>query len=204
MLEPGQKRPPRQPLSPEEVLELIRIKRYRQKLATDRFKKSNLFKILNVFNVFCIIIYSELIFSFMGQCNYKTDYMTHIKVYYGEKVKAGKKIFSSAIINTATNGTYEISVQDTSNYIAKHLVDSKTVYPFYIGKDWLLQKEIKIQLEESSITFLIKRSSPLLFVSVLLGIVTFVLFGYNLNEVRYSLRVISFINAINLLYFIFL
>ncbi len=202
MVEPIPKRPPRQPLSPEEVSEIIRIKKYRHKKAIERFKQTKTFKWLNVFNVVCILIYSELLFSFMGQCNYGTHYLTSVKVYYGEKIKGGKKIFSSAVINGVSGKTYEISVQDTCSSIARSLT-FKSLSAFYVGKDWLLQKDIKIQLEGSLKVFFIKRSSPLLFISILLGIVTFVLFGYNLNEVRYSLKVISFINSLALFYFLF-
>ena len=202
MVEPIPKRPPRQPLSPEEVSEIIRIKKYRHKKAIERFKQTKTFKWLNVFNVVCILLYSELLFSFMGQCNYITHYFSSIKVYYGEKIKDGKKIFSSAVFNGISGKSYEVSVNDTCNSIAKSLI-SKSMSPFYVGKDWLLQKDIKIQLDGSATVFFIKRSSPLLFISILLGIVTFVLFGYNLNEVRYSLKVISFINSLALFYFFF-
>ena len=201
MAEPIPKRSSRQPHSPEEVAEIIRIKRYRQKKAIELFKKTKTFKILNVFNVVCILIYSELIFAFMGQCNYSTHYFTGIKVYYGHKITAGKKIFSSAIINGVSGKTYEVSVQDTCNAITNSLA-SKIALPFYVGSDWLLQKDIKIQLDGSTAIFFIKRSSPLLFISIMQVIVTFVLFGYNMNEVRYSLKVVSFINSLALFYFL--
>jgi hypothetical protein len=67
-----------------------------------------------------------------------------------------------------------------------------------------LRKEIKVRFKKGGKDFFIKRSFPLLFISILWGIVTFVLFGYNMNQNNYSLNVITFVNLITLLSFLLL
>jgi hypothetical protein len=191
------KRPPRIPLSPEEVREFIRFKKYRERAQIARFKKTKQFKILNGFNVISIIIYTEIIFAFLGSCNFFTHYNRTTIASYGADIIGGKRIYNSAVFKTVTGKEYDVSIKDT-------LALPGEFTKIHVGQDWILQKEIKVRFERGGKDFFIKRSFPLLLISVLFGVVTFVIFGYNLNQNRHSIRVISFINLVCLVSFMLL
>lgn len=191
------KRPPRQPLSPEEVQEIIKIKKLKQQIKTEKFKQTRSYKYLNVFNVICITVYTEIIFAFLYSCAYQTYTIDSIATYYGESIVGNKRELSSIVFKTTNGKEYDIGVRDTVNL-------PKVNDKLSVGRDWILQKEIKVKWQGSTKAYYIKRAFPLLFISILLGIVTFVLFGYNLNQNSYSLNVISFINTLSILSFFLL
>lgn len=197
MVASGNKRPPRQPLTPEEVKDLVKLKQLRQLVKTEKFKTTKKYKYLNVFNIICIVIYTEMIFSFLSAGFYSPHYIKTLTPYYDDKIIADKRVLNSLAIRTVDDVIYEFSIRDTC-----------TLPPLYskfnVGKDWLFQKDIKIKLEGKEKEYYISRSFPLLFISLLLGIVSFVLYGYNLNQNSYSLNAISTINSLSLLYFILL
>lgn len=197
MVSETKKRPPRVPLSPEEVQEFIRLKKHKAHIKTERFKQTKTYKVLNVFNIICIVIYTEIIFAFLGSCNFTTHYIKSHNAYYGAEIKGGKRIYSSAVFTTVNDKEYEVGIHDTCALPEKFA-------GLLVGKDWLLKKEIKVRFKRGGKDFYIRRSSPLLFVSILWGIVTFVLFGYNMNQNNYSLNVVTFINFLSLLSFLLL
>jgi hypothetical protein len=202
MPQESNKRPPRIPLTPEEVQEFIRFKKYKERARIERFKKTRTYKILNAFNVISIIIYTEIIFAFLGSCDFTPHYILSTNVYTGDEVIGGKRIYSSATFKMINGKEYDVSIRDTVSL--PNLPNKYTPAKLYVGKDWILRKEIKVRLEMGEKDYFIKRSFPLLFISILFGFVTFVLFGYNMNQHLYSIRVISFINAVCLLSFILL
>lgn len=191
------KRPPRQPLSPEEVQEIIKIKKLKQQIKIEKFKQTRSYKYLNVFNVICITVYTEIIFAFLYSCAFQTYTIDSIATYYGESIIGNKRELSSIVFKTTTGKEYDVGVRDT-------VVLPKVNEKLSVGRDWILQKEIKVKWQGSGKAYYIKRSFPLLFISILLGIVSFVLFGYNLNQNSYSLNVISFINTLSILSFFLL
>jgi hypothetical protein len=203
MPQENNKRPPRVPLTPEEVQEFIRFKKYRERARIERFKKTRTYKILNGFNVISIIIYTEIIFAFLGSCNFTPHYILSTDVYTGNEILGGKRIYSSATFKMINGKEYDVSIRDTINLPN---VSNKLYTPakLYVGEDWILRKEIKIRMDLPEKDYYIKRAFPLLFVSILFGFVTLVLFGYNMNQHLYSIRVISFINAVCLLAFVLL
>jgi hypothetical protein len=203
MPQESNKRPPRIPLTPDEVKEFIRFKKFKERARIERFKKTRTYKILNAFNVISIIIYTEIIFAFLGSCNFAPHYILSTTVYTGDEIIGGKRIFSSATFRMVNGKEYDVSIRDT---VSLPNIPGKSYTPakLYVGKDWILRKEIKVRLEMGEKDYFIKRSFPLLFISILFGFVTFVLFGYNMNQHLYSIRVISFINAVCLLSFILL
>ena len=203
MPQESNKRPPRVPLTPEEVQEFIRFKKYKERARIERFKRTRTYKILNVFNVISIIIYTEVIFAFLGSCDFTPHYILSTNIYTGDEIMAGKRTISSATFKMINGKEYDVSIRDTinlPNVPGKLFVPAK----LYVGQDWILRKEVKVRLALADRDYYIKRSFPLLFISILFGFVTFVLFGYNMNQHMYSIRVISFINAVCLLAFILL
>ena len=191
------KRPARIPLTPDEVKDFIRLKRHKEEVKLERFKQTKTYKTLNVFNIICIIIYTEIVFAFLGSCNFTTHYIRSTEVYYSQEIQGGKRNFSSVVFKTVNDKTYDISVRDT-NALPENFSGLR------VGSDWLLKKEIKVRFKKGGKDFYIKRSFPLLFISILWGIVTFVLFGYNMNQNNYSLHVITFVNLITMLSFMLL
>jgi hypothetical protein len=197
MPEQPKKRPPRQPLSAEEVQEFIRLKKFRQRKVLERFRKTLRYKILNGFNIFCVIIYSELIIAFLGICHYNGHYIGSINSFYSRENKGGKVVCSSIVINSIHEKIYDVSINDTITAPAKFT-------RFLVGKDWILQKEVNVRLEGIKQTYIIKDAFPILFISCLLGITTFISFGYNLNQVKYSLMATSLMNGLSLFSFLLL
>ena len=191
------KRPPRIPLTPEEVQDFIRLKKHKERAKTERFKQTKTYKVFNVFNVICIIIYTEIIFAFLGSCNFATHYIQSSNAYFEDEIKGGKRIYSSVVFKMVTNKEYDVGLHDT-------VMLPENYTRLLVGSDWLLKKEIKVRFKRGGKDFYIKRSFPLLFISILWGLVTFVLFGYNMNQNNYSLNVVSFVNLITMLSFMLL
>ncbi|MGZ3898959.1 MAG: hypothetical protein ACXVNQ_01435, partial [Bacteroidia bacterium] len=73
---------------------------------------------------------------------------------------------------------------------------------FEVGKDFILQKEIKGSISTSPKQFRIQRASPILFLSIFVAIFSFIFFFYNLNQNPHSLRAITCINAVTMLAFL--
>ncbi len=93
--------------------------------------------------------------------------------------------------------SYDVSIHDTCPL-------PKDLSKIYVGRDWLLKKDVKVRFEQGGKDRFIRRSFPLLFISILWGFVTFAIFGYNLNQTTYSLSVITFINSFSLICFLLL
>ena len=197
MPEQPKKRPPRQPLSAEEVQDFIRLKKFRQRKVLERFKKTHRYKLLNGFNIFCVIIYSEMIIAFLGTCHYNAHYIRSVNSFYSRETKGSKVVCSSIVINSVNEKIYDVSINDT-------ITPPQNFSRFLVGKDWILQKEVNVRLEGIKQTYIIKDSFPILFISCLLGITTFISFGYNLNQVKYSLMATSLMNGLSLFSFLLL
>lgn len=184
------KRPQRQPLTFEEVNKLIKLKRLRKAYQTAQFKKTKQFKIFNIFNVIAVLIYTEIVFSFLNPCNFSPHYLQSITPYFGEKIKGNTRVFSHAALVTMSGKEFDISIQDTCTL-------PKANEKILIGYDWVLHKAIKARFGDFTRDFFIQKSYSLLFISILCGVLTFVLFGYNMNEVPHSLEVITLANALS-------
>lgn len=196
MREEGRKRPPRVPLTPEEVAELIEIKKIREFNKIQKFKKSYTFKILNTFNVLCFFIFCELIISFYGPCNSKMHFSKSVTVSHIDKMNEnGQRKIAEIEIIDVNDKEYKLVVNEfieaPSNYSA-----------FRVCKDYLLQKEIKAYIETSDNYYRILRASPILFLSGFLGIICVICFSFDLNQNSHSLISISVMNAITLLAFL--
>ncbi|MCE3227741.1 MAG: hypothetical protein K0S32_2292 [Bacteroidetes bacterium] len=190
----GKKRPPRTPLSPEEVAELVWLKKIREHKKIERFKNTNSYKLFNVFNVVCFFIYCELVFCFLGPCHYQTHYHTNVIVEYSNSHNHVPTI-SVIKVTDVNDKQYSFAINDMIEVPPKYA-------PFEVGKDFLLQKEIKGSVSSSEKQFRIQRASPILFLSVFVAIFSFIFFFYNLNQNPYSLRAITSINAITVFAFI--
>src|ERR1700748_568655 len=107
------KRPPRTPLSPEEVAQIVSLKKMRnaKKLAT--FKRSGLYKYCNIFNIICFFIYWELLLCFMGPCHYQTHYSKGMRIKRGDAINvAGRRIITKATVSGVNDEKYVFAVND--------------------------------------------------------------------------------------------
>lgn len=197
MVSQGNKRPPRQPLSAEEVREMVQLKKLRQYFKIEKFKKTRNYKILNTLNIAYMILFTEIIVSFLGSANSSVQILESVKVYYGKEIIDGKRIISSAEFKTTEGALYDVGINDVCEM-------PKAKQEIVVGRDWLLRKDVKVKIETSQKDFFVIKSFPLLFISILMGVVTCVLFAYNLNQNPYSLNVISFVNSLGVIAFLLL
>jgi hypothetical protein len=192
MREPN-KRPRRNPLSSEEVSNIIAHKRKRELMILLKFKKSRLYKLMNVFNVLCIFVYFELFFCFFGPCLYQEHYSTNTVVHYSNPTSISSKLFIS-----------DVDIYGEQNQFHKVLVNDFIVPPeknmvYLVGRDYLLQKELKGILEDSSSSYRLFSASPILFLAILAIIISFFGFVMNLNENIFTLSGITSLNFLVLL-----
>lgn len=191
----GKKRSPRTPLSPEEVAELVLLKKIREHKKIEKFRETKTYKFSNIFNVACFFLYCELFFCFLGPAHYQTHYCKQVMVNYGDRGYGRERLISSIKLIGVNERQYEFTVNDI-------VAPPPKFSAFEIGRDFILQKEIKGCFSGSEKQFRIQRASPILFLSVFVGIFSFIFFFYNLNQNPHSLRAITCINAVTVLAFI--
>lgn len=196
MNEEGKKRAPRIPLTPEEVAELVEIKKIREYNKLQKVKKSFTYKFLNCFNVFCFFIFCELIISFYGPCHSQVHFSKNVLVTFSDKIdENGKRKVDEIEMIDVNNNHYKLVVDE--------FIESPSKFSsFRVCKDYLLQREIKGLISTSDAYYRIQAASPMLFLSVFLGIFSLIIFSYNLNENLHSLTAISLINGITVLAFL--
>jgi hypothetical protein len=189
----GKKRPARVPLSAEEVAQFILVKKIREAKKLAKYKQTTSYKANNIFNIVCFFIYCEIVLCFFGFCHYQTHYSTKINVKYGKGVNAfGNRIVSEVDVTGVNGSEYTFVVDD-------YLTSIPVKYSSYkIGKDYLLQKELKGILNGSGTSFTIYAANSILFVLFLIMFISCIAFFYNLNENPYSLNALSVLNFIGL------
>lgn len=190
MAEEPKKRPRRTPLSPEDVAHIIAVKRWREFKKRERLKKSKLFKALNVFNVVCIFVYFELLFCYLGPCNYQVHYAHKLTPHYGYNYHAdGRRIISEIDVLGVNGSVYNFIVNDYMDLPPRHV-------RFVIGKDFLLQKSLKGLFENSDRSYRLFSASPVLFLCLFVASISLFAFLYNLNEKAYSLNALTVLNLL--------
>lgn len=178
------------PLSPEEVAQLIAYKQIREARRLARFRRSVIYKLFNVFNIVCFFAYWEIVFCFIGPCNYQTHYSFSVRSHHGdEQNEEGRRITKELDIKGVNGKAYTFLVND---FIQKPARFSE----FTVGSDFLMGKELKGMFGDGDKFYYIYSSGSILFLSILLIIISITSFIYNLNEQAYSLNAITALNAI--------
>lgn len=187
------KRPKRQPLSSEEVSNIIALRKKRAHLRLTRFKKSRAYRAMNIFNVISFFIYLELLCCFFAVGLPESHQVKSVKLSYGGGYdrQFGPSIAELGL--QAEDGRmYELIVNDFIE------VPAPGAY-FVTSRDFLLRKELKARLENSDTYYRLLAASPALLLSGLVLCMSLLAFIYNLNEDPYSLMALTVLNGLTLL-----
>lgn len=191
MREPN-KRPRRNPMTSEEVSQIIAYKRKRELVILQKLKKSRAFKVQNIFNVACIFIYLEIIFCYFGPCHYSEHSAWKTVPHYGPGNSMNGKLYISDLdVFSAEGKVYKFVVNDCVEFPSKAM-------KFIIGKDFLIQKELKAVVEYSGSTYRLFAASPVLFLCAFASFISFFGFVMNLNENEYTLGGLTALNLLAL------
>lgn len=187
------KRPRRTPLTSEEVSGFIAYRKRRELIDLQKLKKTRTFKLLNIFNISCIFIYLELLFCYFGPCNYQKHYSYNTITNYGDRFqKDGSPIVTDIDVFGVNGNVYKFIVEDFVEPPPKRT-------SFVIGRDYLLQKDLKGAIESLNESYRLFSASPILFLSSFISIICFMGFVYNLNENAYSLSGLSILNVLTMM-----
>ena len=146
----------------------------------------------------CFFIYLELLFCFFGSINYQTHYSILVKIKTGNEINLkNERIISQINIVDASLKQYDLIIDD-------YVLPPKKFTAFQIGKDYILQKELKAKICDLDKDYFIQSSSPILFLLLLIIFVSIISVIYNLNENIYSLSAVSLLNIIIMFSFLIL
>jgi hypothetical protein len=130
------RRPRRNPLSAEEVANIIAYKKRREIERIGALKATASYKIQNIFNLFCICIYLELLFCFFGPSNDTVHCAYQVVPQYGEQINHEKKpIVSDLNLVCVQNEEFNFIVDDFISIPSRFT-------SFTIGRDFILQKNL--------------------------------------------------------------
>ena len=183
----------RNPLTPEEVAEIVALKERRAHLRLHRFKRSRLYKTLNIFCVLSFFVHCELLICFFGPCRYERHVATQVQPNYGSDFnEQGRQIVNDLEVTGENSRRYIFVVKD---FIPVPAPGTE----FFVGEDYLLRRELKGVFDDEDRTYRLFRASPIVFLSLLALAACVLGFLNNLNEHPYSLTGIAVVNVLTLL-----
>lgn len=191
----GNKKQGRVPLTSDQIKEIIAFKRLKHYKQVQKLKGTRRYKVLNVFNIISILVYCELIFCMFGPAIYTPHKVTKANADEYGKFVDKKRVVSFMSVWDENDTRYKF-------YVGESIQTPLPNSVFYVGKDFLLQKEIKVMVHTSLSEYRLWRVVPLIFLGIFVSIITLLVYMQNMNMVNYSLIAISVLNAINLFYFI--
>jgi hypothetical protein len=189
------RRQARQVNSPEKIQEILAFKRQKQLRQILKLKKTRYYRVLNIFCIICVLIYCELIFCMFGPARYRQEHCVKAVADEFRGMNGKRRIIHFMSVYTENDRQYKFMVDEAIQLPLPNSV-------CYIGKDFLLNKEIKIMISTSVSEYRLWRVVPLVFLGFVVTLVTLLVFVYNMNLENYSLIAVSVLNAINLLYFV--
>lgn len=185
-------RPPRTPFTSEELARIIAFKQNKAQQRIKRFKASNLFTVLNLFNVFCFFIYWELLFCSIGPTFSEQVGVKHINFNFENPVVApAKSLLTHVNVETLSGCVFHASVNDSVS------IGIKSPATILLLRDFILHKPLKANFIVFEGDYLIKEANSALFLSVFIILINCIAFFFNLHEHRHSLIGISLVNFIN-------
>jgi hypothetical protein len=188
-MNPGNQRRKRNPLTPEEVAEIIAFKKRREHERLTKFKKTGAYKFYNIFNLCCCFVYFELLFCFFGPCVYDQYKVEGVNVHYGNTYDSSGLPIVTDLEILANGKTYKLITKD-------FISEPPTGSILSIGSDFLLGKALKGVVSVSRRKYRLFSASPLVFFSGLALGMTCLAVIYNLNQNAYSLNAMSVLNGL--------
>lgn len=186
------RRPKRIPFTPEEVANIIEIKKRRELMRLAAFQKTYAYKFQNVFNVVCFFVYWELVFCFFGPLNYQKHYSVAFEPRYGNAFENGKLLMNELDVHGADNVVY--------TYLVNDFIDSPPRYSsFDIGSDYILKKQLRGRLSHSDATYRLFSSSPVLLIVFIVLVTSCTAYYFNLNQNAHSLMALTVLNSLSML-----
>lgn len=184
----------RQQRIPPDQDEIARRLFLRDRLRTKKilaFKSSRFFVALNLFNVCCFFICWELILCFMGICQFDERVPESFQVKYKAKTNnLGYKYIREIQVNWQGGVSDKIIVEDFVPVFNDRDLGMK------VGKDFILQKDLRVRLGNAEPSYRLSNASPLLFLACMSILVTFIGYSFNLNQQATTLPGLSFFNLI--------
>ncbi len=185
------RRPHRTPPDPEELARRLARREQLRIYKLQIFKSSLTFKVFNLLNVCCFFIYWELIFCFWGICHFKEIVPERMETKYRAKTDSrGFKYIREINLLWYQGKNDKIIVED---FVPVH--DSQKLR-IRTGKDFILQKDLKVKLGDGNKTYRLHHASPLMFLCILLILVNSVVYGFNMNELPVVLQGSSLMNLL--------
>jgi hypothetical protein len=182
-------RPQRIPPDQEEIARRVALREYLKVKKLKSFKASKTYRILNLLNVCCFFVYWELILCFFGPCLYREVEPEFMQIKFGNKTdERGYRFIKEINLVWYGSKTDKVIVED---YLQAMPNETMAIQA---GKDFILQKDLKVRLGEGSGAYRLAHSSPLLFLCAFLIIATAIAYHFNLNQSPVVLQGISILN----------
>lgn len=171
----------------EELSHMIAYRKHRERLLLLKFKKTKIYRSLNLVNICSIFIYLELLCCYFGPCNYTKHYSSSTQIKYGHVYKGAIPIISEIEVQGLNGKVYTLVVDEFIEIPEKRI-------SFIVGKDYILQKDLKSALDSNRVFYRLFSASPILFLCIFISFINLFVFLFNLNESPYPLWGLSFIN----------
>ncbi|MBS1651859.1 MAG: hypothetical protein JSU07_07620 [Bacteroidetes bacterium] len=184
-------------LSNEEIKEFKRIKYLHQKYKLLKFKSTPLYKFGNLICVLSFLIYFELFFCYLFPLSFTEHKISSVDAGYKLVLKNNTRLINELKIVDSDSKYYEFR---TCKLLNKPNVGDI----FLVSHDVLLRKKLNAVFNEESGAVLIWESGSILFLSAFVGVLTLVLYIYNLNQEAITLKAMSVINLITIIALIFI
>ncbi|MGE0569439.1 MAG: hypothetical protein AB7O73_15980 [Bacteroidia bacterium] len=182
--------------TPEQIQQFIALKKAKRLKQIEIFKRTFRYKWMNVFNIICLVVYTEMIICTFGPSHYDEKICSKSRIKDFTKNGDNARVINRMTVWDENGKEYMFFVNEM---IQPPVANSK----FYVGKDFLMNKELNVMIETSSSKFRLWYALPFLFLGVMVSIVTFFIYLLNMNLFSYSLTAITLLNALNLAYFLF-
>jgi hypothetical protein len=184
------RRPRRVPFTREEIQTIVAHKARQKEIQLQKFIRSNTYKVLNILNIICFSVYLELLFCFFGPSIYEGHYSYKINAFYDYALLQKDRKVVSELDVFADNGI-------TYKFMVNGIIDiPEQRQKFYIGKDYLLGRELKGRFENSNTNYRLFSASPLIFFCFFLMAVSLLAYFYDLNQFAHSLYALTALNLI--------
>jgi len=192
-------RPHRVPPDQEEIARRLDLRERIRIKKIQAFKSSRVFTLLNILNVCCFFICWELIFCFFGVCKFKEIVPERMDIKYRARTDSrGYKYIREINVIWYEGKNDKIIVED---FVPVH---QSQVLRVRTGRDFILLKDLKVKLGDGNPTYRLGHASPILFLSGMLIVVTFIGYYFNLNQQVNTLPGLTFFNLLVLMAILFI